>query len=159
MRKSLYLYLFIAAVLINVFTYAYFTKNLTFEKNRYDKFSKKMSDSLLVSYNNNIDANYFSLPYNENARNYLEQYDTAELVPRIKDKIMELNDNPQGNALLPYGKINDQKFIINKIQVLNHRWIIADFSDGKIWGEVLIKYFMEEDGNITFETIESLLYK
>ena len=159
MRKSLYLYLFIVAVLMNVFTYAYFTQNLSFEQKRYDKFSKKMNDSLLVSYNNNLDANYFSLMYNDNAKNYLDEYDTAELVPRIKDKIMEMNDHPEGNTLLPYGKISDQKFIVNKIQVLNHRWIIADFSDGKIWGEVLIKYFIEEDGNITFETMESLLYK
>jgi hypothetical protein len=26
------------------------------------------------------------------------------------------------------------KFIINKVKVLNHRWIIADFSDGE-YGE------------------------
>lgn len=159
MKKSLYLYLFIVAVLLNVFTYAYFTQNLSFEQARYEKFSKKMQDSLLVTYNNNIDANYFSLQYNDNAKSYLEAYDTAELVPKIKDKIMDLNDNPEGNSLLPYGKLNDEKFIVNKIQVLNHRWIIADFSDGKIWGEVLLKYFIEADGNITFERIESLLYK
>lgn len=159
MRKSLYLYLFIVAVLMNVFTYAYFSQSLSFEKNRYDKFSAKMNDSLLVGYNNQIDANYFSLEYNDNAKNYFEKYDTSELVPKIKDQILELNNNPTGNSLLPYGQLNDKKFVINKIQVLNHRWIIADFSDGKLWGEVLLKYFIEDDGTISVERIESLLYQ
>ena len=159
MKKSLYLYLFIIAVLMNVFTYVWFTKQLTFEEQRYDKYSTKMADSLLVSYNNSLDANYFSLAYNDNAKNYFEKYDTAELIPRITDKIMDLNDSPEGNSLLPYGRLNEEKFIINKVRILNHRWIIADFSDGKLWGEILLKYFIEEDGSVTFDEIESLLYQ
>ena len=55
--------------------------------------------------------------------------------------------------------MGEQKFIINKVKILNHRWIIADFSDGEYWGEVLIKYFVNEDETISFETFESLLYQ
>ncbi len=159
MRKSLYLYIIIVVVLMNVFTYVWYSRQLEFDGKRHEKYVAKMNDSLLVSYNNSLDANYFSLLYNDNAKNYLENYDTAQLVPLIKDKLMELNNNPEGNTMLPYGILNEKKFVINKIQVLNHRWIIADFSDGKMWGEVLIKYFIEKDDSITFERIESLLYQ
>ena len=51
------------------------------------------------------------------------------------------------------------EFIINKVKVLNHRWIIADFSDGEIWGEVLLKYFVNDDNSISFEVNQSLLYQ
>ena len=46
-----------------------------------------------------------------------------------------------------------------KVKVLNHRWIIADFSDGEIWGEVLLKYFVNDDNSISFEVNQSLLYQ
>jgi hypothetical protein len=52
----------------------------------------------------------------------------------------------------------ENKFII-KVKVLNHRWIIADFSDGEYWGEVLLKYFVNDDQTITFEINQSLLYQ
>jgi hypothetical protein len=51
-----------------------------------------------------------------------------------------------------------EKFIINKIEVLNHRWIIADFSNGDLWGEVLLQYFIEEDESLNFKIIQSTLY-
>lgn len=159
MRKSLYLYIIIVVVLMNVFTYVWYSRQLEFEGKQHEKFATKMNDSLLVSYNNSLDANYFSLMYNDNAKEYLENYDTTQLVPKITDALMDLNNNPKGNSLLPYGILNEKKFVINKVQVLNHRWIIADFSDGKMWGEVLIKYFIEKDDSITFERIESLLYQ
>ena len=159
MRKSLYLYIIIVVVLMNVFTYVWYSKQLEFEGQQHEKYAAKMKDSVLVNYNNMIDANYFSLLHNDNAKSYLENYDTAKLVPLITNKLMDLNDDPKGNSVLPYGILNEKKFVINKVLVLNHRWIIADFSDGNMWGEVLIKYFIEKDDSITFERIESLLYQ
>ena len=32
--------------------------------------------------------------------------------------------------------------------MLNHRWIIADYSDGEYWGEVLIKYFIDDNEQV-----------
>jgi hypothetical protein len=42
--------------------------------------------------------------------------------------------------------------------VINHRWIIADFSDGENWGEVLLKYFVKENNTFTFEINQSLMF-
>lgn len=159
MRKSLFLYLFILAALMNVFTYAYFSRKMASDTKDFSKEIKKKNDSILVLYNNLEDANYFSLERNQNAQDYLSEFNVSQLIPIITNKIMEMNDNPKGNPLIPYEQLNENKFIINKVKVLNHRWVIADFSDGKVWGEVLLKYFIEGKDTITFERIESQLYQ
>ena len=72
---------------------------------------------------------------------------------------MDLNNNPKGHPYIDQPQIGAQKFIINKAKVLNHRWIIADFSDGEYWGEALIKYFLNDDGSVSFENIQTILYQ
>jgi hypothetical protein len=72
---------------------------------------------------------------------------------------LNFNDSPSGNTYTGQEKLGANKFIINKIKVLNHRWIIADYSDGEYWGEVLLKYFVNEDKSISFEVNQSILYQ
>jgi hypothetical protein len=59
------------------------------------------------------------------------------LIPYV-EKLLDFNSNPKGNPYVGQDKIGENKFIINKVKILNHRWIIADFSDGNIWGEVFL---------------------
>ena len=164
MKKSILLYLFILAVLFNVFTYAFFTKDQKFEKERYASLEKKMKDSLDIMHNNLFDANYFSLETNQNAQDYFEDKKTGEffdyqkLIPFVKDQLISFNDKPEGNPYTGFEKIYERKFIINKVKVLNHRWIIADFNDGTFWGEVIIKYFINDDKTVSFEVAETVLY-
>ncbi|OYX84361.1 MAG: hypothetical protein B7Y83_08490 [Flavobacteriales bacterium 32-34-25] len=164
MKKSFLLYAFILLVLINVFTYSFLNSEVKFEKNRYERTTKKLRDSLNSITAKLNDANYFSLEKNENAQNY---FDSAvanktiayeKLIPIVTEKLMDLNANPKGNPYTGQDQIGENKFVINKVKVLNHRWIIADYSDGKIWGEVVLKYFVNEDESISFEVMESLLY-
>jgi hypothetical protein len=58
---------------------------------------------------------------------------------------------------VPYEGMNGD-FKINKIKLLNHRWIIADFSDGKFWGELLLNYEVREDLGVDFTLVNHLLY-
>ena len=164
MKKSFLLYAFILLVLVNVFTYSYLSNEVKFEQNRYEKTTKKLKDSLNSVTTKLEEANYFSLEKNENAQNY---FDSAvankiiayeKLIPIVKEKLMDLNSNPKGNPYVGQDQIGANKFVINKVKVLNHRWIIADYSDGKMWGEVLLKYFVNEDETISFEVMQSLLY-
>lgn len=165
MKKSLLLYLFILVLLLNVFTYMYFSKELTFEQNRFANMEKRLKDSLNSTTNKLADANYFSLEKNENAQNYFNPDNATKtiqiekLIPFVTEKLMDLNANPKGNPYIGQDQIGANKFIINKVRILNHRWIIADFSDGEYWGEVLLKYFINEDETVSFETIQSLLYQ
>ena len=91
-------------------------------------------------------------------QNYLNQNNLAAFSEKVKQALLAYNDNKEGNKYVDQTKVGEQKFIINKLKILNHRWIIADYSNGELWGEVLIKYFVEEDQSITFETMDSYLY-
>ncbi|TDE06980.1 hypothetical protein [Flavobacterium sandaracinum] len=165
MKKSLFLYLSILAVLFAVFTYSFLGSEVKFEQERYKKTTTKLRDSINLLTTKLADANYFSLEKNENAQNYFDsgssekriQYE--KLIPVVTEKLLDLNANPKGNPFTGQDQIGANKFIINKVKVLNHRWIIADFSDGDIWGEVLLKYFVNEDESISFEVNQSLLYQ
>lgn len=165
MKKSLFLYLTILAILSTVFTYMFLSKQVTFEQNRYDKTTKKLRDSLSLVSNQLVDANYFSLEKNENAQNYFDSgngdkmIQFEKLIPVVTEKLMDFNANPKGNPYTGQDQIGTNKFIINKVKILNHRWIIADYSDGEIWGEVLLKYFVNPDESISFEVNQSLLYQ
>ena len=165
MKKSLLIYLTILAVLSTIFTYMFLSKEVTFQQKRYDKTTKKLRDSLSLVTNQLVDAKYFSLDKNENAQNYFDsgssekiiQYE--KLIPVVTEKLLDLNANAKGNPYTGQDQIGTNKFIINKVKILNHRWIIADYSDGEIWGEVLLKYFVNPDESISFEVNQSLLYQ
>ncbi|TRX39714.1 hypothetical protein [Flavobacterium restrictum] len=165
MKRSLLLYAFILALLFNVYTYMFLSKEVKFEQDKFNKVTTRLKDSLNVVSGKLADANYFSLERDENAQNYFnpeaatKTIQIEKLVPVITEKLLDLNTNPKGNPYTGQDQIGVNKFIINKVKVLNHRWIIADFSDGDYWGEVLLKYFVNEDESISFEVNQSLLYQ
>lgn len=165
MKKSLLLYLFILALLFNVFTYMYYSKQVTFEKERNEKLNKKLKDTLASIDNKLADANYFSLENNDNAQNYFETFSEdkviqyEKLIPFVTEKLKDYNADPNGNPYTGQDKLGANNFVINKVKVLNHRWIIADFSDGEYWGEVLLKYFVNEDESISFEVNQTVIYQ
>jgi len=165
MKQSLLLYLFILALVFNVFTYAYYSKEVAFQKEQLEKLNKKSKANEAKWNDNLIDSNYFSIENNEKAQNYFysdvpeKNVDYATLIPLLKNELLNFNDNPNGNPYTGQEKLGANKFIINKIKVLNHRWIIADYSDGEYWGEVLLKYFVNEDKSISFEVNQSILYQ
>jgi len=158
MKKSLFLYLFIVAVLMNVFTYKYFSSKGLDEVKTLTIKNKKLNASIDSISNTMDDANYFSLENNSRAQNYLENYQAKDIIEKVKQALLSYNDNKEGNQYTGQIKLNEQKFIINKIKVINHRWLIADYSDGTLWGEVILKYFVNEDETISFEIAESYLY-
>ena len=161
MKKNLFLYLFIFSLLINVFTYMYFTNKQKFEDGRITTVQqqvKVLKDSLQTQQDNMRSANYFSLANNNNAIEYYKEYEPAQIEIKVRDGIYAKNINPQGNPLVEYPPMEGKAFTISKIKVLNHRWVIVDFTNGLRWGEAIIKYFVEDDGSITFETAETTLY-
>ncbi len=165
MKRSLLLYLTILFALTTLFTYVFLSNEVAFEQKRFKKVTTRLRDSLVLVSNQLADADYFSLAKNENAQNYFEnstsqkiiQYE--KLIPVVTEKLLDYNSNPKGNPYTGQDQIGANKFIINKVRILNHRWIIADFSDGENWGEVLLKYFVNDDETISFEVNQSLLYQ
>ncbi len=104
-----------------------------------------------------FDMQYFSLQNNDDALSYYDHLDLEDPSRYISDKLLETNEQKGNNPLVPYeGMEND--FKINKIKILNHQWIIADFSDGKYWGELLLKYELKDDMGVDFTMMDHLLY-
>lgn len=158
MKKQLYLYLFILASLICAFTYMYFTKQIAFERNNHKAEIKSVRDSLILISNQLEEADYFSLEHNQRSQEYFVNQSSQKLLPIIRESLLAYNDDPKGNIYTGQEKIGEQKFIISKIKILNHRWIMADYSNGELWGDVLIKYFVEDNGKITFQVMDSFLF-
>jgi hypothetical protein len=167
MKKSLFLYLFIIAVLLNVFTYKYFTsKENSEQKSTITKSdapdSKSLTDSIAKLNDKLYDANVFSLEANDRAQNYLFEDSKVSDIPvfseNVKQALLSYNDSPEGNKYTDQPKMGEQKYIINTIKILNHRWIIATYSNGQLWGEVLLKYFIDGKGAVSFEVMNSYLY-
>ncbi|HCZ09824.1 MAG TPA: hydrolase, partial [Flavobacteriaceae bacterium] len=40
----------------------------------------------------------------------------------------------------------------------NHRWAVADFTDGNYWGEIFLTYEIDRVGQVNFELKEHFLY-
>lgn len=163
MKKNLYLYLFVFAMLVAIFLYVN-------SKNIVDKYETDINtlkerelvykDSIMSLEDQNLDLLYFNLENNDDALSYFERdgYDTAELIPFLQDELYRLNEVDGEHPLVPYASMTDRKMLINKVRLLNHKWIIADFSDGDYWGEMLLTYEITEDRQLKFKVVESLLY-
>ena len=163
MKHSLLLYLFILSLLFTIFTYAYYSNQVQFQNTQIEKLTKKLKKKELEFNSKLKDANYFSLENNEKAQNYFtsnpdQKSDITTLISSLKEALLKFNENPNGNPYTGQKKLGLNKFTINKIKVINHRWIIADFSDGKNYGEVLFKYFVKENNTFTFEINQSLMF-
>lgn len=161
MKKNIFLYLFIFSLLINVFTYMYFTSQEKFSDDRVKSMSSKLKvaqDSVKKIAENAVTENYFSLENNANARDYFGNQDVSAIGIKVRDAIYKKNSEAGGNPLVGYPAMEGRPFSIAKIKILNHRWIIVDFTNGKQWGEALLRYFIEDDGSITLERADTTLY-
>jgi len=103
---------------------------------------------------------HFNLERNEDAISYFENqgYNVAELIPLIKDELYKLNEEKGEHPIIPYAAEEGKRMMINTVKLLNHKWIVADFSDGHYWGELFLTYEITEDKQLKFNLVESFLY-
>lgn len=158
--KNVILYALIFSLLFNVFQYINSTKILEAK----DKEVFKVKDRLKISRDSVAtlaNANYFALESDQDAQEYFYSngLDYQKIAIKVKEDLITLNENKNGNKLVPYEPIDGKPFLINTSKVLNHRWIIAEFSSGEFWGQILIKYFVSEGKPTEFETVETVLYE
>ncbi len=116
-----------------------------------------LTDSLQDARLKVLDMQYFSLENNEDALAYYDHLEIEDPSRYIADKLLETNESKGDNPLIPYEGM-ESDFKLNKIKILNHKWIVADFSDGKYWGELLIKYELKDDMGVDFTLLDHLLY-
>lgn len=158
--KNTFLYLFIFSFLINVLLYVNSNKIVEAKETEISVVKDRLSiarDSIMTLKTND----YFSIENDQDAQDYFynKNLDYPKVMARVKEDLASLNANKNGNKLVPYEAIDGKIFIINKVKVLNHRWIIAEYSNADLWGQVLIKYFYNDDKPTDFETVETVVYE
>ena len=163
MKQKIFMYLFVFSALLVLFQYVNSKRifeNLNSKLESYKEKSEAYKDSLAVMQNEVLNLSHFNLDRNEDAISYFERdgYNVDELIPFIKDELYKLNEAKGEHPIVPYAASEGRKILINTVKMLNHKWIIADFSDGEYWGEIFLTYEITEDKQLKFNLIESFLY-
>ncbi len=162
MRSKILLYGFIFMLMFTIFIYVNDKKILEAKQDNIEQLQSKVdavevkNDSLISE---NLNLNYFSLDQNEESISYFESkgIDAKELSQKVEDAIISRNRAEEDNELVPFAGM-EGVMRINKVKILNHKWIIADFTDGTYWGELLISYDLDENNNLSLNTEKSFLY-
>ena len=159
MKLKIFIYLFVFTALILVFQLVNSSKVVNYQVEmiqekiaRIDTLRQQL-DKSEQAYAEDV---YFSLDRNEEAMAYFEDLSIEDLITRIKDKVYDSNAVKGDNPLVPLTGMGG-KFLINKVKILNHKWLIADFSDGTYWGELWIQYAVNGE-DIRLEVKDYLLY-
>jgi len=162
MKNRIFLYLFLFALLFII--YQYMNEKSIFERqeNKIETLTSKLNkatvsvDSLKQEL---VNLNYFTLQGNDNAMSYFEAlgYEAIDIEQMVSDNIYDQNLIKGSNPLVPYEGLNGA-MKINKLKFLNHKWIIADYTDGSYWGEMLLEFYIDENKSLTLTNLGSLMY-
>ena len=163
MKQRIFMYLFIFSILLVLFQYVNAKPVFEDQQKRIDVYRHKIKtyqDSILKLQDDNLELSHFNLERNEDAFSYFENkgFVVSELIPLIKDELYKSNETKGQHPIIPYASSEGRRLMINSVKLLNHKWIIADFSDGENWGEVFLTYYIEEDQQVDFRLVESFLY-
>jgi hypothetical protein len=163
MKNKIFLYLFLFTLLLVIFQYINSKNVFEVYQNKLNKSDERVEtykDSIMSLEDELLDLMYFNLENNDDALSYFERdgYDTSELIPFIKDEIYKLNEVEGEHPIVPYVSMTDGRMLINTVRLLNHKWILADFSDGKYWGELFITYEIVDKKELKFKLVESFMY-
>jgi len=162
MRNKIFMYFFFFAVLFIIFQYMNEKKIFEDQDKKIKGLTEQvaeaqtMNDSLA---NAMIRVDYFTLQGNDNAMTYLEKggREAIEVERLVTDAIIDKNLIKGGNPLVPYDGIEGE-MLVNKTKFLNHKWVLSDFTDGKYWGEMMIEYYFDTNGELQLKVIDSVLY-
>ncbi len=160
MKSKIFLYLFIFAALIGLYFFVSGDNRVKDQNVKIEQLNASVDglrDSLQAAQLKVLDMQYFSLENNDDALAYYDHLELENPSRYIADKLLETNEKRGDNPLIPYEGM-ESDFKINKIKILNHKWIVADFSDGKYWGELVIGYELKDNLGVDFTLLDHLLY-
>ncbi|WP_100615851.1 hydrolase [Confluentibacter citreus] len=163
MKQRIFMYLFVFSLLLALFMYVNSKRLLAVENKKMETTANQIEnykDSLAILQDDVLDLSHFNLDRNEDAISYFENrgYKVDELMPLIKDELYKLNEAKGEHPIIPYASSEGRRMMINTVKLLNHKWIIADFSDGEYWGELFLTYEITDTNELKFNLVESFLY-
>ena len=160
MNNKIVIYLFVFTALVLIFQLVNSKKILDDQKDRLIKLKENNSnyEKIILKLQTELDEVInFSLKNNEYALSYFNDIKIENPTALIEDQLYEKNLIKQKNIIPSYIEKN-RTFLINKIKVLNHKWLIASFSDGTVFGEIFLSYKMDKLGKVSYELKEHFIY-
>ena len=115
----------------------------------------KLTDSIRKLTDERDEALNFSLETNELSQQYFEDLKIVNPSQIVINALMETNIKEKN----PYIKSESNgRFLINKIRILTEKWVICEFSDGELWGDLLLEYHIDGNQKPTFKTLDEVIH-
>jgi hypothetical protein len=115
----------------------------------------KLTDSITSLTTQRDEALSFSLESNELSQLFFEELKINNPTQIVTNALMESNLQEKN----PYIKAEtNEKFLINKIRILNEKWVICEFTDGKVWGDLLLQYHIDGNQNPVFIPLDEVIH-
>lgn len=82
-----------------------------------------------------------------------------ELIPFIQDELYKLNDyKGDDHPIVPNVSMTKNKTLINSVRLLNHKWLVANFTDGKHWGQIFLTSELVGGEELKFKLEQYFMY-
>lgn len=115
----------------------------------------RLTDSITSLTTQRDEALSFSLESNELSQLFFEELKINNPAQIVTNALMESNLQEKS----PYIKAEtNEKFLINKIRILNEKWVICEFTDGKVWGDLLLQYHIDGNQNPVFIPLDEVIH-
>ncbi|PTX62954.1 hypothetical protein C8N46_102355 [Kordia periserrulae] len=171
MKKRILLYSIIFLILLVLYLYVSSNKQYELQSTKIEELRGKIDtlktevttykDSVNTLLDVNANLHYFSFENNGEAINYFEgtEVDVQNLPQIITDAIYDQNSASANNPLVPFDGTSGKFMSVDRVKVINHKWVICSFTDGDYWGEMLLRYEINgKTKELTFELISEVLY-
>lgn len=145
-------------LLVSIVSVSLFFVSCHKEKNTLKDVNQAMVNDSLEMYKKLYDeAAYFSIDKNENAQKTFAPEKIDGVMAKVVQDFSALNQQEGGNPLIPKDA-NGSETKLNKMSVINHKWLIVDFYNETTTGELLIKYEYAPNQTTQFKVIDMVLY-
>jgi hypothetical protein len=164
MKRNIFMYLFIFTVLLVIFQYVnakHLLESYEVDIKKADARVERYKDSIKGFQDENFDLKLFDLRYDDEALDYFEDqgYNSMELIPFIQDELYKLNEyKGDDHPIVPYVSMTKNRILINSIRLLNHKWLVANFTDGEHWGQIFLTYEFLDGKELKFKLEEYFMY-
>lgn len=164
MKSRIFMYLFIFTVLLVIFQYVnskHILESYEVDIKKSEARVERYKDSIISMQETIAEMRLFDLEYDDEALDYFENqgYNSMQLIPFIKDELYKLNDyDGDDHPIVPYVSMTKNKVLINSIRLLNHKWLVANFTDGKHWGQMFLTYELVEGKELKFKLEAYFMY-
>lgn len=158
MRNKIFQYLLIFISLIALYLFVSDinkTEAFAASQERMSERVDTLKDSIAQLVVEQTDNAYFSLTVNRDAQQAYPDFSPEELQGILEDYILSTNDTPGGNPLL---SSLGSDWIINKVHIVNHQWILADFTNGSQWGDALLMYQIKANTKPRLRLLNHVMY-